>query len=98
MWLAGELQALCRADRRRVGSDHRRGEPEVRKMPRSLRLHRVEKCRPGGWVSENAFEKRRRSDPQGVIDDLLKQITRQAREIHDRGLEIERLKKELRAK
>ena len=31
----------------------------------------------------NAFDKRRQSDPQGVIDDLVAQAARQAKAIHD---------------
>ena len=30
-----------------------------------------------------AFTSRRESDPQGLIDDMMGQITRQAKEIHD---------------
>lgn len=40
------------------------------------------------------FEQRRQSDPQGVIDDLIKQTSRQGGEIHKRGLEIKRLAEE----
>lgn len=39
----------------------------------------------------NFFDQRRISNPQGVIDDLLKLITNQGLEIRSRGLEIERL-------
>lgn len=35
------------------------------------------------------FERRRQNDPQGLIDDLLKQSTRQARRIHELEKELE---------
>lgn len=35
-----------------------------------------------------SFEERRQSDPQGVIDDLLKQITAQAKAIHQKNIEL----------
>lgn len=34
------------------------------------------------------FEERRHSDPQGVINDLLKQITAQAKAIHQKNIEL----------
>lgn len=40
-------------------------------------------------MSEDIFAKRCQSDPQGVIKDLLGQITRQGQEIHKRGELIE---------
>jgi hypothetical protein len=33
-------------------------------------------------MSENPFDKRRQDDPQGLIDDLVKQTARQAAEIN----------------
>lgn len=39
----------------------------------------------------NFFDQRRISNPQGVIDDLVKLITAQGLEIRSRGVEIERL-------
>lgn len=42
-----------------------------------------------------AFEDRRQNDPQGLIDDLVKQTTKQAKSIHDLTKEVESLKKEL---
>lgn len=41
------------------------------------------------------FTRRRESDPQDVIDDLLKQTTRQAKAIHELTEEIEKLKKQV---
>ena len=41
------------------------------------------------------FELRRQSDPQGVIEDLLKQSARQAKEIHIRGESIKEKDKEI---
>ena len=43
---------------------------------------------------KSAFERRRLDDAQGLIDDLLAQTTRQAKTIHKRGLEIDKLNKE----
>lgn len=43
----------------------------------------------------NIFEERRKKDPQGLIDNLLKQTAKQAREIHNKNKEIENLKKEI---
>lgn len=40
-----------------------------------------------------AFEDRRQNDPRGLIDDLVKQTTRQAKAIHDLNKENEELKK-----
>jgi hypothetical protein len=34
------------------------------------------------------FEERRKTDPQGVIDDLLKQITKQAYDIHQKNIAL----------
>ena len=42
---------------------------------------------------ENPFDIRRINDPQGVIDDLIAQTTRQAQSIRSLNLEIEELKK-----
>lgn len=41
------------------------------------------------------FEDRCNKDPQGVIDDLVKQTRRQAKAIHEKNIEIERLDLEL---
>lgn len=41
---------------------------------------------------ENPFDLRRQNNPQGVIDDLLKQITRQCVGLRDAGVEVDRLK------
>jgi len=43
------------------------------------------------------FDVRRHKDPQGLIDDLVQQTTRQARAIYDLGQEIARLKKAIEA-
>lgn len=45
----------------------------------------------------NPFDERRLSDPQGVIDDLLKQTSRQAGAIHKLTTENEKLKEEVEA-
>lgn len=37
------------------------------------------------------FDERRQSDPQGVIDDLVRQTTAQARSIHDLTAKLEKL-------
>jgi hypothetical protein len=44
--------------------------------------------------SKTPFERRRLNDAQGLIDDLLAQTARQAKAIHKRGLEIDKLTKE----
>jgi hypothetical protein len=44
--------------------------------------------------SETPFERRRLNDAQGLIDDLLAQTARQAKTIHERGLQVEKLTKE----
>jgi len=41
-----------------------------------------------------SFDLRRQKDPQGLIDDLLSQIKRQAKTIHKKNKEIESLKKD----
>jgi len=45
-------------------------------------------------MEENPFDTRRKEDPQGVIDDLLKQSTRQAGSIHRLREEVKELRKE----
>ena len=42
----------------------------------------------------NPFDERRENDPQGLIDDLLAQTTRQAREIHRLNKLVESLQQE----
>lgn len=44
---------------------------------------------------DNPFDVRRIRDPQGAIDDLLKQSIRQAKTIHEKNQEIAKLAKEL---
>lgn len=44
-------------------------------------------------MPDNPFDIRRQEDPQGVIDDLLKQSRRQAKSIYERGLQIQELDK-----
>ena len=41
----------------------------------------------------NPFDERRQKDPQGLIDDLVAQTTRQAREIHRLNQLVESLQK-----
>ena len=42
---------------------------------------------------KDVFAERRQSDPQGVIDDLIKQTSAQAKEIHELAKRIEKLEK-----
>jgi len=44
---------------------------------------------------ENVFEQRRKKDPQGVIDDLLKQTSLQAGKIYKLNNKLKNLTKEL---
>lgn len=44
---------------------------------------------------DNPFYQRYKNDPEGVIKDLLAQSTRQAKEIHDRGVTIEAQAKQI---
>jgi hypothetical protein len=46
-------------------------------------------------MSNDAFGQRRLHDPQGVIDDLIQQTTRQGRAIYDLNQEIVKLNKEI---
>jgi cell division protein FtsB len=46
-------------------------------------------------MANTAFEDRCQGDPQGVIADLVKQTTKQAKAIHELNKENEALKKEL---
>ncbi|RDJ35421.1 MAG: hypothetical protein DWQ19_11435 [Crenarchaeota archaeon] len=46
-------------------------------------------------MNKHVFEERCQNNPQGVIDDLVKQTTRQAKAIHDQNKEIERLNGEI---
>jgi len=39
----------------------------------------------------SVWDERRISDPQGAIDDLIKQTSKQAKAIHDLNLEVKRL-------
>jgi hypothetical protein len=47
-----------------------------------------------GKMEKNPFDTRRQEDPQGVIDDLLKQTSKQAKRIHDLSEEVKGLRKE----
>jgi hypothetical protein len=44
---------------------------------------------------KETFEERRQSDPQGLIDDLVKQTTRQGKAIHDLTKANEDLQKKI---
>jgi hypothetical protein len=45
-------------------------------------------------MDKNPFDTRRQEDPQGVIDDLLKQSSKQAGKIHSLSEEVKELRKE----
>ena len=52
----------------------------------------------GLFMSHDTFEKRREADPQGVIDDLIAQTSRQAKAINDLSKELDLLKNPKKAK